>query len=49
MKILRLIQKWLNMLLGGPPESHWRVTTSVDTHRWESKIEILGCLSSHDY
>ncbi len=34
MKILRLIYKWL---FGTP----LRLSTGIDTHKWESKIEIM--------
>ena len=37
MKILRNIQKWLLKLM----DSGFCVSTGVDSHKWESKIEIL--------
>jgi hypothetical protein len=37
MKILRLIYKCLHELFG-PPMS---LPTGIDTHKWESKIEIM--------
>jgi hypothetical protein len=41
MKVIRSIQKWLRKLWdSGEP-----VTTSIDSHKWENKIEILGHLS----
>jgi hypothetical protein len=41
MKVLRSIKKWLNRLWG----SGGSLTTTIDSHKWESKIEILGNLS----
>jgi hypothetical protein len=41
MRVLRLIQKWLRRLWG----SGGTLTTAIDSHKWESKIEILGHLS----
>ena len=37
MKILRFIYKWLHELFGPP----LRLSTGIDTHKWESKIEIM--------
>jgi len=37
MKILRYIKKWLIELM----DSGFCVSTGVDSHSWESKIEIL--------
>jgi hypothetical protein len=41
MKALRFIQKWLHRLLGFDAN----LSAEIDSHRWESKIEILGSLS----
>lgn len=55
MKVLRFIQKWLCKLWGSAdrhlPEGILRtaegvsLSTGIDSHKWESKIEILGHLS----
>ncbi|MHC4640931.1 MAG: hypothetical protein ACYS32_04745 [Planctomycetota bacterium] len=37
MKTLRSIYKWLHELLGPPLSS----SAGIDTHKWESKIEIM--------
>ncbi|MHC4617065.1 MAG: hypothetical protein ACYTEQ_04855 [Planctomycetota bacterium] len=41
MRVLRLVLKWWRRL--------WRATgnlqTTIDSHRWESKVEILKSLS----
>jgi hypothetical protein len=42
MKVLRFIQKWLGKLWG----LDMSLSTGIDSHRWESKIEILGRLSN---
>jgi hypothetical protein len=44
MKTLRFIRNWLYSLW----DFDVRVSTGIDSHTWESKIEILGSLS-HDY
>ena len=41
MKLLRIIRKWLRELLG--PGLDW--SGGIDSHKWESKIEILGHFS----
>lgn len=41
MKTLRSIQKWLRRLLSFDVD----LLAGIDSHRWESKIEILGTLS----
>jgi hypothetical protein len=45
MKALRHINKWLNKF--------WYPNVSmpagIDSHKWDSKIEILGCLSSRSH
>jgi hypothetical protein len=42
MRVLRLIRKWLHELWG----SGMNFPAGIDSHKWESKIEILGNLSS---
>jgi len=42
MRVLRFIQKWLCKLRG----SGVSLSAGIDSHKWESKIEILGRLSS---
>ena len=44
MKVLRFIRDWLADLWG----SGMSLSTGPDSHKWESKIEILGHLS-HRY
>ena len=41
MKALRYIWKWMSQLHG--PE--WAVPNVVDSHKWESKLQIWACLS----
>jgi hypothetical protein len=41
MKVLRFLQKWWLELWNSGLD--W--TTGVDSHKWESKIEIFRCLS----
>ncbi len=41
MKALRYIRKWLHQLWC----SQVSLSTEIDSHQWESKIEILGSLS----
>jgi hypothetical protein len=45
MKVLRSINKWLHKF--------WNPSTSmpsgIDSHKWDSKIEILGSLSSRSH
>ncbi len=54
MKALRFIQKWLHRLLSFDASlwfdkltilSRVEGSAGIDSHRWESKIEILGSLS----
>jgi len=48
MKVLRFIQKWLSKLWGSAdrhPAEGVSLSTGIDSHKWESKIEILGNLS----
>ena len=42
MRILRFIRKWLYELLC----SDLGLPAGIDSHKWESKIEILGRISS---
>lgn len=44
MKALRFIRNWLYSLW----DFDASVSTGIDSHTWESKIEILGSLS-HGY
>ncbi len=41
MKALRYILKWLHSLLGLEAS----LSTGIDSHKWESKIEIMTNLS----
>jgi hypothetical protein len=41
MKALRFIRKWLHRLFS----FDLNLSAGIDSHRWESKIEILGNLS----
>jgi len=41
MKALRYILEWLHRMLG--PEAG--LSTGIDSHKWESKIEIMTNLS----
>jgi hypothetical protein len=41
MKALRYILKWLHSLLG----LEAGLSTGIDSHKWESKIEIMTNLS----
>ncbi len=41
MRILRLIKRWLEKLCN----SGAALSTGIDSHKWETKIEILGNLS----
>ncbi len=45
MKVLRFIQKWLHRLWG----SGMNFPAGIDSHKWETKIEILGNLSGRCY
>ena len=41
MRLVRFIKEWLSDLWG----SGLSLSTGLDSHKWESKIEILGHLS----
>ncbi|MHC4430559.1 MAG: hypothetical protein ACYTBS_11820 [Planctomycetota bacterium] len=41
MRLVRIITKWLSSLWG----TGTSLSTGLDSHKWESKIEILGHLS----
>ena len=49
MKALRFIQKWLHRMLirltAGGLSFDASLSAGIDSHTWESKIEILGNLS----
>lgn len=45
MKVLRYINKWLHKFL----DLNVSMLDGIDSHKWDSKIEILGCLSSRSY
>jgi len=49
MKALRFIQKWLHRMLtrlmDGGLSFDANLPAGIDSHTWESKIEILGNLS----
>ena len=41
MRLIQLIKIWLQQLL----DLGAGLQTGIDSHKWENKIEILGCLS----
>ncbi len=43
MKVLRYILKWLGGLLGRQSA----VSGGIDSHKWESKLEVFSRLSGH--
>lgn len=43
MKILKAIYRFLRALFGTAPF----VQTGIDSHRWETKMEVMQRLSSH--
>ena len=45
MKVLRCINKWLHKFW----DPNVSMQTSIDSHKWGSKMEILGCLSSRPH
>ncbi|MEA3225689.1 MAG: hypothetical protein U9Q07_07025 [Planctomycetota bacterium] len=45
MKLVRFIKEWLHDLLS----SGLSLSAGPDSHKWESKIEILGHLSPRYY
>jgi hypothetical protein len=45
MKILRYINKWLHKSW----DMNVSMPTEIDSHKWNSKMEILGCLSSRSH
>ncbi len=45
MKVLQYINKWLHKIW----DSNMSMTNDIDSHKWDSKIEILGCLSSRSH
>lgn len=45
MRLVRFIKEWLRDLWGAGTS----LSTGLDSHKWESKIEILGHLSRQDY
>ncbi len=45
MKVLRHINKWLQKFW----EPNVSMPRGIDSHKWDSKIEILGCLSSRSH
>ncbi len=45
MKVLRCINKWLHKIW----EPNVSMSTGIDSHKWGSKMEILGCLSSRSH
>ena len=45
MKVFRSINKWLNKFWN----SNTSMPSGIDSHKWDSKIEILGCLSSRSH
>jgi hypothetical protein len=45
MKVLRYINKWLHKFW----DSNMSVPAGIDSHKWDSKIEILGSMSSRSH
>ena len=45
MKVLRCINKWLHKFR----DSNVSMPTGIDSHKWNSKMEILGSLSSRSH
>lgn len=45
MKVLRCINKWLHKIC----DPNVSMATGIDSHKWGSKMEILGCLSSRSH
>lgn len=45
MRVIRNIQKWLKKLL----DPGLSLPTGIDSHKWESKIEILHNFSGGHY
>lgn len=45
MKALRHIRKWMNQLWRYKPA----ITNVIDSHRWESKMQMWTCLSSRPH
>ncbi|MDT8300717.1 MAG: hypothetical protein RQ760_04475 [Sedimentisphaerales bacterium] len=45
MKVLRYINKWLHKSW----DTNVNMPTGIDSHKWNSKMEILGCLSSRSH
>ena len=45
MKVLRYINKWLHKSW----ETNVNMPTGIDSHKWNSKMEILGGLSSRSH
>ena len=45
MKVLRYINKWLHKFR----DPNVSMPTGIDSHKWNNKMEILGCLSSRSH
>ncbi len=45
MKVLRCISRWLHKFR----DSNMGIPTGIDSHKWNSKMEILGSLSSRSH
>ena len=45
MKVLRYINKWLHKFW----DPNVIMPAGIDSHKWDSKIEILGSLSSRSH
>ena len=45
MKVLRYINKWLHKSW----DTNVSMPTGIDSHKWNSKMEILGSLSSRSH
>jgi len=45
MKVLQSINKWLHIIW----DPNVSMQTGIDSHKWNSKMEILGCLSSRSH
>ena len=45
MKVIRCINKWLHKFW----DPNVSMSAGIDSHKWNSKMEILGCLSNRSH
>lgn len=45
MKVLRYINKWLHKIC----DPNVSMSVGIDSHKWNSKMEIMGCLSNRPH